>query len=66
VVGGVLVGWFQNIVKTYVATPPGWFPGDDLSWLGAGFERVAIFVAMIIVLMVRPYGLFGTEEVRRV
>lgn len=66
VAGGVLVGWFQNIVKTYVATPPGWFPADDLSWLGVGFERVAIFIGMIIILMVRPYGLFGTEEVRRV
>ncbi|GJM38191.1 MAG: branched-chain amino acid ABC transporter permease [Acidimicrobiales bacterium] len=66
VAGGMLVGIFQNLVKTYVAQPPGWFPTDDLTWLGAGFERVAIFVVMILVLLVRPYGLFGTEEVRRV
>ncbi|MCY3849652.1 MAG: branched-chain amino acid ABC transporter permease [Acidimicrobiaceae bacterium] len=66
VAGGLLVGWIQNLVKTYVATTPEWFPIEDLDWLGAGFERVAIFVVMIIVLMVRPYGLLGTEEVRRV
>lgn len=66
VTGGLLLGWFQNIVKTYVATPPSWFPTDDLTWLGAGFDRVAIFILMILILMVRPYGLFGTEEVRRV
>ncbi len=66
VAGGLLVGWIQNLVKTYVATTPEWFPIDDLDWLGAGFERVAIFIVMIIVLMVRPYGLLGTEEVRRV
>lgn len=66
VAGGMLVGIFQNLVKTYVARPPDWFPADDLTWLGAGFERVAIFVVMILVLLVRPYGLFGTQEVRRV
>ena len=66
VAGGVSVGLFQNLVKTYVANPPSWFPVDDLDWLGAGFDRVAIFVMMIVVLMVRPYGFFGTEEVRRV
>lgn len=66
VVGGLLVGWIQNLVKTYVSSTPDWFWIDDLDWLGAGFERVAIFIVMIVALMVRPYGLFGTEEVRRV
>ena len=66
VAGGMLVGWIQNLVGFYYTTPPAWFPVDDLDWLGAGFERVAIFIFMIAVLMVRPYGLFGTEEVRRV
>lgn len=66
VAGGIGVGWIQNIVKSYVATTPGWFPVEDLDWLGAGFERVAIFIVMIVVLLVRPYGLLGTEEVRRV
>jgi branched-chain amino acid transport system permease protein len=66
VVGGVTVGLFQNLVKTYVVNPPSWFPVEDMDWLGAGFERVAIFVMMVVVLMVRPYGFFGTEEVRRV
>lgn len=66
VAGGLLVGWIQNLVKTYVATTPDWFWIQDLDWLGAGFERVAIFIVMIVALMVRPYGLLGTEEVRRV
>ena len=66
VTGGLILGWFQNLVKTYFASPPSWFPAEDLSWLGAGFDRVAIFILMIVILMVRPYGLFGTEEVRRV
>ena len=66
VAGGLLIGLIQNLVKTYVVLPPAWLPFEDLSWLGSGFERVAIFVVMILVLMVRPYGLLGTKEVRRV
>ena len=67
VVGGLFMGWVQNLAKFYLAAPPSWFPIDDpAEVLGAGFDRVVIFVMMIVVLMVRPYGLFGTEEVRRV
>ena len=66
VVGGLLVGWFQKVVARFVALSPDWFPFDDLTeTLGVGFEVVAVFIVMIIVLMVRPYGLFGTPEVRR-
>ena len=40
---------------------------DDVApFLGDGFARVAPYVVMIIILLVRPYGLFGTPEVRRV
>lgn len=66
VVGGVAVGWIQNLVKTYVISPPEWLGISDLDWLGAGFERVAIFVVMVMVLMLRPHGLLGTKEVRRI
>lgn len=55
VVGGVVIGIVQSMFLTY-----------QPDWLGAGFDRVGIFIVMIIVLMVRPYGLFGTPEVRRV
>ena len=34
--------------------------------LGHGFPTIAPFVLMIIILLVRPAGLFGTKEVRRV
>lgn len=55
VVGGVIIGVVQNLVKVY-----------QLEAWGVGFDRVGIFIVMILVLMVRPYGLFGTPEVRRV
>ncbi|HEY7779906.1 MAG TPA: branched-chain amino acid ABC transporter permease [Ktedonobacterales bacterium] len=57
VVGGVLIG------LTY-----GYASGYELrvSWLGAGFETVAPYLVMLVVLLVRPYGLFGSRKVERV
>lgn len=55
IVGGLIIGVVQNLVKTY-----------QLEAWGVGFDRVGIFILMIGVLLVRPYGLFGTPEVRRV
>jgi branched-chain amino acid transport system permease protein len=58
VIGGLIIGVTQNLVAGYQ---------DDVApWLGDGFSRVAPYVVMIIILLVRPYGLFGTPEVRRV
>ena len=34
--------------------------------LGAGYPLIVPYVVMIIGLLVRPYGLFGTPEIRRV
>ncbi len=37
----------------------------DLFGIG-GFKEVAAFVVLVIILMVKPYGLFGTAEIERV
>jgi len=58
VVGGLVIGLTQVLTAGYEAR---WFP-----WLGSGFGAVMPYVVMILILMVRPYGLFGTREVRRV
>ena len=34
--------------------------------LGNGYSLIVPYVVMLIVLLVRPYGLFGTPEIRRV
>ncbi|NDH23568.1 MAG: branched-chain amino acid ABC transporter permease, partial [Actinobacteria bacterium] len=34
--------------------------------LGSGFSLVAPYLIMFVVLLVKPDGLFGTEEVERV
>lgn len=58
VLGGLVIGIVMNLSATYDA------PISKL--LGHEFFRVAPFILMIVVLLVRPAGLFGTKEVRRV
>ena len=58
VIGGLAVGVIESLVGTYQSA---YFP-----WLGSNFSLVSPYVLMLIVLLVRPYGLFGTPEVERV
>jgi branched-chain amino acid transport system permease protein len=58
VVGGIIIGLVQQLTSLYGP--------EYLEWFGNGFELVSPYLVMIIILLVRPYGLFGTKEVRRV
>jgi branched-chain amino acid transport system permease protein len=58
IVGGLVVGLTESYTKTY---QPEFFP-----WMGANFDQVIPYVVMLVVLLIRPYGLFGTREVERV
>lgn len=58
IVGGLGIGVIEVLVQGY---QPQLAP-----WLGVDFHVVAPYFLMIAVLMVRPYGLFGTREVERV
>lgn len=58
VAGGIFIGLVEVLTAAYV-TPAA-------PWLGANFHVVMPYLVMIAILVVRPYGLFGREEVRRV
>jgi branched-chain amino acid transport system permease protein len=58
VVGGLLIGILQNVAATY--SP------KYLKALEPGFSNVVPYLVMVILLLVKPYGLFGSKEVRRV
>lgn len=58
VVGGLVIGIVQSL--TALLAP------EYLEWVGSSFELVSPYLVMIVILLVRPYGLFGTKEVRRV
>jgi branched-chain amino acid transport system permease protein len=58
VAGGMIIGITQALTAGYQ---------DDIApWLGDNFQVVMPYVVMVVILLVRPYGLFGTPEVRRV
>jgi branched-chain amino acid transport system permease protein len=58
VAGGLAVGVVESFVAAYQA--------EFAPWLGQNFSIVSPYVLLLIVLLVRPYGLFGTREVERV
>jgi branched-chain amino acid transport system permease protein len=58
VVAGLIIGLLESLTRAYQA--------DVAPWLGSSFEVAVPYVILILVLLVRPYGLFGTPEVRRV
>lgn len=58
VIGGLVVGVAMALTKAYQPTAA--------PWLGTNFDNVVPYLLMIIVLLVRPYGIFGTKEVQRV
>jgi branched-chain amino acid transport system permease protein len=58
VVGGILIGLTQDIAAGY--------EGYYDKFLGVGFHGIAPYILMIIILFIRPYGLFGSRKVERV
>lgn len=58
VVAGFLVGIAEVLIGTYTA--------GYTNYLGVGFGGIVPYLLMLGFLLVRPYGLFGTEEIRRV
>ena len=55
VVGGLIVGIVQQFAVVRVP--------DDF---GKGFDQVVPYLLMLVIMLVRPQGLFGTKKVRRI
>jgi branched-chain amino acid transport system permease protein len=56
VIGGIIIGLLENVAQ--------FIDGEYLHW-GNLFE-VAPFYVLIIILMIKPYGLFGTRDIERI
>jgi branched-chain amino acid transport system permease protein len=55
IVGGVLIGVLENLSGGYL---------DPI--FGGGVKEVAPFAVLVVILLFRPYGLFGKPEIERV
>jgi branched-chain amino acid transport system permease protein len=56
--GGIAIGLAEVFAGSYLS--------EYTNTLGTGYALVVPYVVMLLVLLVRPYGLFGTPEIRRV
>jgi len=54
VLGALVGGLFIGLVEALAG-----------SYLGGEYKLLATFIVLVLVLMVRPYGLFGTREIER-
>ena len=63
ITGAVLGGFIVGLAESYAGV---YLTGATWSFLGVGFAGVMPYIVMLVVLLIRPYGLFGTEEIRRV
>lgn len=54
VAGALVAGLFIGLVEAWAGT-----------YLGGEYKLVSAFSILIIMLMIRPYGLFGTKEIER-
>jgi len=55
-IGGLAIGVLENVCGGLA---------KDLLGLG-GFREVSAFIFLVLILMVKPYGLFGTRHIERV
>lgn len=55
IVGGLLIGIFEGLAVGYI---------DPL--IGGGTKTVVPFILMIVILVIRPYGLFGLKRIERI
>lgn len=55
IIGGLIIGVAENLAGFYL---------ED--YLGTGINEITAYVIVLIVMMIRPYGLFGTKEIERV
>jgi branched-chain amino acid transport system permease protein len=53
-IGGLIIGIFETFVGGYL----------DLYM--SGVKEISTYILLFVILIVRPYGLFGTEEIERV
>ena len=58
IIGGLVIGVVEQLFATY--------QGTYAPWLGQNFSVVSPYLVLLLVLLVRPYGLFGTPEIERV
>lgn len=56
IIGGIIIGVLENVAQ--------FVDSEILNW--GNMFTIAPFYVLVIILMIKPYGLFGTEEIERI
>jgi branched-chain amino acid transport system permease protein len=56
ILGGIIIGVLENVAQ--------FADSEILNW--GNMFTIAPFYVLVIILMIKPYGLFGTEEIERI
>jgi branched-chain amino acid transport system permease protein len=56
VAGGIIIGLVYMLTQGY----------ESGGFLGTNFHLIAPYIVMLLVLLIRPYGLFGKRKVERI
>lgn len=56
IIGGLIIGVLENVAQ--------FVDGEWLHW--GNLYNIAPFYVLVIILMIRPYGLFGTKDIERI
>jgi branched-chain amino acid transport system permease protein len=54
-IGGILLGILENVAAGYL---------DPI--VGGGVKEVAAYVMLLMILLIRPYGLMGSPRIERI
>jgi branched-chain amino acid transport system permease protein len=54
-IGGLLLGWVENVASGYLDP-----------FVGGGIQEVAGYIMLLLILLVKPYGIFGLVRIERV
>ena len=57
IIGGIIIGLVEQLTAAYES---------HFVLMGIGLHEVTPYLVMILVLFIRPYGLFGTRKVERI
>lgn len=66
IVGGMVIGMAEQLMFGYENSLQRWMLDNLHIQLGGNFHIVFPYLLMLVILLFRPYGFFGTREVRRV
>ncbi|MBU6265359.1 MAG: hypothetical protein KGM14_04100, partial [Actinomycetales bacterium] len=58
IVGSLIVGFTEALSRVAISL---WIP-----WLNDGFASVVPYILMLVILLIKPSGLFGTKVINRV